>query len=413
MLSQANNELLCRSGPGTPFGQLARRYWLPAMRASALPAGGAPKRLRLLNENYVLFRAADGRIACFDEACPHRGVSLTLARSGDNALTCIYHGWKIDVSGRVLDTPNEPPARREKFAASIPVRRLPVREAGGVIWVWPGELPAAPFPAFEFNTLPAGHVLTLRGYARSNWLQGMESALESSHLGILHQSAIRASTVKSVGELQKTLDLVPGFEVEAMPYGLKEAALRTLPDGAQYVRVREVVLPFFNFIPMPAGATGTMFCFVPIDDHHHAQWLFYYRADRPVDPKEVLQPDAGASYDDFAMGVGDAGNGWNQDRAQMEAGHWSGLPGIVPVEDIAVTESMGPIVDRSKEHLGSSDVVVARTRQRLLEMIRDAHPGMGDATEYECIRAIALRCRDIDWRAIDAFAPPPDLATAS
>ena len=97
----------------------------------------------------------------------------------------------------------------------------------------------------------------------------------------------------------------------------------------------------------------------------------------------------------------------------MEAGHWSGLPGIVPVEDIAVTESMGPIVDRSKEHLGSSDVVVARTRQRLLEMIRDAHPGMGDATEYECIRAIALRCRDIDWRAIDAFAPPPDLATAS
>src|SRR5579875_1102333 len=189
MLTKEENELLCRVGPGTPMGEFLREYWVPALRSEALVADGAPVRVRLFGENFVAFRSTDGRVGFFDEGCPHRCTSLALARNEDNALTCIFHGWKIDVSGKVVEVPSEPPERRAEFAAKVRVRHYPVREAGTIIWVYLGRREQPPrFTDFEFTHLPASHVRAYRAIMHSNWLQGLEGQLDSSHVGIMHQS---------------------------------------------------------------------------------------------------------------------------------------------------------------------------------------------------------------------------------
>jgi nitrite reductase/ring-hydroxylating ferredoxin subunit len=414
MLTHEQNELLCRVGPGTPMGTLARSYWLPLLRCETLLADGAPQRIRVLGENFVAFRATDGRVGLIDEACPHRGVSMALARNGDCALTCLYHGWKIGVDGQLLDAPSEPVERREKFIKNIPVRHFPVREAAGVVWAYFGGGETPKFPDWEFNSLPPDQVKAIRGECKSNWLQGFETVLDSAHLGILHKSGILASNVSSMDELRLTLDMPPVFKVVRVPYGLKEGAIRGFNDGTEYTRVREIVLPFFSFIPMRPGAVSQTFCYVPIDDYNHILWTFYYHADRPLEEGETIAPMLPGTYDNFAAGLGGFDNMWRQDRARMEQGHWSGLPGTVPTEDVVIAESMGPIVDRSKEHLGTSDVVIAQTRRRLLEMLREQEEGTlsrdpADRIDYAHIRGISLRYRGIDWSTIDAFNPPENI----
>src|SRR3954447_16708209 len=145
------------------MGRLLRQYWMPAVRSDRLPEpGGAPLGIELLGEKLVLFRVADGRVGCFAEACPHRGASLTLARTEDCALRCIYHGWKFDVSGAVLETPSEPPGTVD-FAARVTLRHYPVVESGGLVWVWLGGAGEAParFPGFAFTELPPEQVFAL------------------------------------------------------------------------------------------------------------------------------------------------------------------------------------------------------------------------------------------------------------
>src|SRR5579875_668274 len=189
VLPREDNEILVRTGPGTPMGELLREYWTPALRSQTLEADGAPVRVRLLGENFVAFRATDGRVGFFDEGCPHRCTSLALARNEDNALTCIFHGWKIDVSGKVVEVPSEPPERRAEFAAKVRVKHYPVREAGGVVFVYLGKSEhVPPFPNFNFTHLPDNQVLARRAIMHCNWFQGLEAVLDSAHVGIMHKS---------------------------------------------------------------------------------------------------------------------------------------------------------------------------------------------------------------------------------
>src|SRR5690606_23196953 len=136
-LTAKNNDLLSRVGPGTPMGAMLREYWWPVLRSERLEADGEPVRVRLMGEDYVAFRASDGRVGVMDERCPHRGVSLVLARNEDCALRCLLHGWKIDVTGKVVETPNE--REQGDRLNHLKVRSLPTRESGGMVWVWPGE----------------------------------------------------------------------------------------------------------------------------------------------------------------------------------------------------------------------------------------------------------------------------------
>jgi phenylpropionate dioxygenase-like ring-hydroxylating dioxygenase large terminal subunit len=152
MLSVEDNERITRVGAGTPMGEMLREFWTPAVRSASLVAEGAPKPFRLLGEDLIAFRTTDGRVGVMQRRCPHRCASLALARNEGDGLRCIFHGWKINVSGEVVDTPTEPQERRVAFAKAVPVTRYPTEEAGGIVWVYMGRHKTPPkFYDFEFH----------------------------------------------------------------------------------------------------------------------------------------------------------------------------------------------------------------------------------------------------------------------
>ena len=413
MMNPADNELLTRIGPGTAMGAMLREYWVPACRSAKLEADGAPERIRLFGENFVAFRATDGRVGFMQEACPHRCASLALARNEGNGLRCVFHGWKFNVEGRCVDAPTEPRGQRERFAASVPVRSHPTHEAGGLVWVYMGEAATPPrFPDYEFTRLPGDHVSPYRGIIRTNWLQGLEALLDSAHVTFLHSANLMSERGRNYFKAESDYmlgDGAPVFEFDERPYGFREGAIREEGETRSYARVREVALPFFSFIPSAPKGPRIVCCSIPIDDVTTAQWYIAYDTDGP------LSPDLFGAFgmwsgdpDHFNSDMGGPENLWHQDRQAMADGHWSGITGRGNAyEDFAVQESMGPIVDRSQEYLGTCDRVIYRARKLLLDAVR-RHRDSGELSftgsdiDWGAIRAVSFAYpREADWREID------------
>lgn len=422
MLSRDHNDLLTRVGPGTPMGEMLREYWVPACRSAKLAADGAPERIRLFGENFVAFRATDGRVGFLQEGCPHRCASLALARNEGNGLRCIFHGWKFSVDGRCVDAPTEPLDRRDSFAGKVPVRSHPVREAGGLVWVYMGKQVAPPrFSDYEFTGLPETHVQPTRGIIRTNWLQGLEALLDSAHVTFLHASNLGSAAGRRIFKAESDYmlaDGAPTFEFVERPYGFREGAIRDQGPDRAYARVREVSLPFFSFIPSAPGGPAVVCCPIPIDDVTTAQWYIAYNPHAPLD-RDMLNAYGTTSGDPdhFNSDMGGPENMWHQDRAAMKAGHWSGITGRGNAyEDFVVQESMGPIVDRSQEYLGSCDQVIIRARKLLLGAVQRFRDSgeisfAGPDVDYARIRPISFAFpRGSDWRIIDAFDPQPAVA---
>ncbi len=419
MLTPEHNELLTRVGPGTAMGEYLREYWVPACRSAKLQADGAPERIRLFGENFVAFRVTDGRVGFMQEACPHRCASLALARNEAGGLRCIFHGWKFSVDGQCVDAPTELRAGRERFAAAVPVRSHPTREAGGLIWAYLGKHKANPprFPNFEFTSLPDDQVAPRRGIIHCNWLQGLEALLDSAHVSFLHSSNIGSSAGREVFRVESDYMLdntAPSFELVAKPYGFREGALREQTNGRCYARIREVALPYFSFIPATPGGPALACCSIPIDDEWTAQWYIGFNAHgpMPIDRMGLYGSDSG-DPDFFNSDMGNRDNRWHQDREAMKRGHWSGIVGRGNAyEDFMVQESMGPIVDRSQQHLGRCDLVILRARSLLLRALEAYRAEgklsfAGEDVDFAKIRAISFAYpHGEDWKEIDAFHPP-------
>jgi phthalate 4,5-dioxygenase len=424
-MDESANELLTRFGRGAPMGDMLREYWAPIARSAALEADGAPFRVKLLGQSYVAWRASDGRVVVFDEACPHRGTSLALARNEDNALRCLFHGWKIDATGQVLETPCESADRRAAFAASIRVRPYPVREAGKLVWAYVGTRAVPPpFPHFDFMDLPDSHIEVRRAVVPYNWLQGLEAHLDSAHLGVLHASSASSANWRDKASsaardiaiaMQHT---APDIEMDFMPYGMREGALRPLGDGTVYARIRQVVLPYFVFIPFGPDAPRSWRASVPIDDETNAEWYMLYDMKQPLAPAYPEQQWVGAAADpdNFAANLGDPETMWQQDRAAMKRGHFTGLMRCVPFEDFIVQASMGARVDRSREYLAPSDAIIVHTRRLLQDAVEAFRAGkppawQTDDIDHGTIHALAITLpQDASWReAVMQKEPPQDL----
>lgn len=404
MLSHEENELLSRVGKGTPMGILMRRMWIPACRSPFLEAGGAPRRLRLLGEDLVAFRVPDGRVGVREEACPHRRCSLALARNEDGGLRCIYHGWKFDVSGDTIDVPTEPKERQAAFAATIPKRHHPVREAGGIIWIWMGEDEPGPFLNFNWLDIPVDQIQSRVGTAKCSWLNGLETALDSAHVGILHTNSLTDPTYVHKSDMVElcTDDMAPHFEFETQDYGYREAALRHTNDGGKYARVREFVMPFFSFIPVGPRTDDQLVTFyVPIDDYTSAHWDVRYNLMGPM----KLDWFSGENPDDYMETYGDAQNLFHQDRDAMANGSFTGFSSIRH-EDSAVGMSQGAIPDRTREYLGSTDISIVRGRRLLMKAARAAAAGETDvgvntAWDMSELRAVEeVMPPGADWRVL-------------
>jgi phenylpropionate dioxygenase-like ring-hydroxylating dioxygenase large terminal subunit len=424
-MRQEENDKLTLTGPGTAMGEMLRQYWVPALHGSALERDGPPLRVKLFSQNFVVFRATDGRVGFLDEACPHRGVSLALGRNEENGLRCIFHGWKRDVTGAVVDAPCEPRERREAFCKNIRVNRYAVHEAAGVIWVYlgRGEVPA--FPDFEFSNLPPDQVTMRRALVPYNWLQGVEAHIDSSHVPFLHRgflvqekAGLDPAIRDALGKMME--DTVPRFETDEKAYGLREGALRDLGNGQTYARIREIVLPFYTFIPgaFQGACHGRMS--VPIDDNSSAEWYVLFDPLKPLAADEInsIFMNTSDDPDNFAANLGNPEELWGQDRRAMRDGHYSGLTRNIPFEDFIVQSSMGPRLDRTMEQLGSADIILIKVRRMLLEGVRKFERGEGVSWrgdfDYGGIRARSI-CYDASrtsWREFTWEAQAADRIVA-
>src|SRR5205809_3753015 len=193
MLSKEDNELLTRVGPGTPMGELLRQYWIPAVLSDELPRkDGPPMRLRLLNEDLILFRDTGGRVGLLGDHCPHRGASLFYGRNEDEGLRCVYHGWKFDVTGRCVDMPSEP--AESSFRGKVRAVAYPCVERAGLVWAYLGgrETPP-PLPDLEPAMLADSSVQI---YQREcNWVQALEGDIDTCHTVFLHLGSAGANEV--------------------------------------------------------------------------------------------------------------------------------------------------------------------------------------------------------------------------
>jgi phthalate 4,5-dioxygenase oxygenase subunit len=371
MLSRQENEMLCRVGPDTPMGQMMRRYWLPAAMSTELVAG-TPKRVRLLGENFVAFRGDDGEAGILDEACPHRGASLVLARTEGCALRCLYHGWKIDRSGAVLEMPPEPEG--SAFTAKVRVPAYPVYESGGIAWTYLGPLPAPPVPAFAYSRVPGTYRVNAKFRTDCNWVQSLEGAIDTAHSNYLHSDDIVASEGEAPSRWMVTrtarpsVDGRPRIMTEDTDYGFRYAAIRRPivdPEINQYVRVTHFVAPFTAIIPL--GDLQNVQIFLPIDDEHTYQYNVKFSFEEPP-PERARGGSIGPDDGDYGTNR-HRDNNWLQDRDAMKTASFTGIE-VIRNQDTAVQESMGPIFDRSKEHLGMSDVAIIRMRRRMLDSVR-------------------------------------------
>ncbi len=381
MVTHAENELMTRVEGDAPLGRLMRdNYWVPFALSENLVADEAPTPVRLFGENYVAFRAPDGRIGFLDELCPHRRASLVLARAEGDGLRCIYHGWKIDVSGSVVEAPTQV-VRPERFCAGVPVVHFPVHEEGGIAWVWLGGGVVPPFPDLPFNDEYGLQMVMTISVVPVNWLQGLEGGIDSVHGPILHRSAIEAilrerGNSSDTAGVRATFAAPPRYETEEAPFGLRQASLRRAEDDRTYLRVAHLFLPFVVVVPNGYAGATHVFGFAPVDDTHHLLFFGNF-GETPLSLPEVsaARQDLVADPRNFASLEGDRSNSWGQDRELMKNGHWTGFDRSAIDEDAAVQVSMGPIVDRSKENLSSSDVAIAHTRRLILNTIATYEAG--------------------------------------
>ena len=408
MLSREDNELLCRIGPGTPMGALMRQYWVPAALSSELPdPGGAPLRVRLLGEHLIAFRATSGAVGLIANQCPHRGASLYYGRNEGDGLRCVYHGWKFDVAGRCVDMPNEPVGRG--FKDKVCAVAYPCVERGGLVWAYLGpRRTPPPLPDLEPLLTPDG---SIQIYQREcNWMQALEGDLDTCHTVFLHLGAVDADEVPPGTWARYALtDRAPRYEMTDTDFGVTYGAYRPAEAGTNYWRIANFLFPFYAMVPTGVlGLEVRVRAWVPMDDDHTLALTISPVAPpqsrnagrQVVGPPETL-PNTTDWYGRFRC-VANAGNDYLIDRKAQHTTSYTGI-GSIFLQDQAVTESMGAIYDRTQEHLGTSDLMVIRTRKRLIDVakaLRDAGtipPGVDDPGVYAVRSGGVVLPRDADW----------------
>jgi phenylpropionate dioxygenase-like ring-hydroxylating dioxygenase large terminal subunit len=383
-MNRKDSDDLVRVGPGTVMGNLMRQYWIPAAMSSELEADGPPVRLMLLGERLIAFRDSAGRVGVMDHRCPHRCASLFLGRNEEGGLRCIYHGWKYDVEGNCLDTPNLP--GNPEFKSRIKAKAYRTVERNGLVWVYMGERKEAPpLPLIEATLLPESEINIVFAQRECNWLQGLEGEIDTSHFGFLHAGAVDPADVPEDSLLRYTVgDRAPDYHIADTESGMMYGAYRPAGPGRTYWRFANFMLPFWTQTPQGKFTEHLHNrAWVPMDDHHTMFIsLVWRRHPPPVGPKKNgggLLPGFGRIWDHLPNTTdwygrwrlkGRAENDWLIDRdLQKTGGNYSGIDGIHQ-QDQAITESMGPITDHLFEHLAPSDKMIMATRRRLLQVAR-------------------------------------------
>ena len=429
MLTPEENDLLCRVEGQAPMGQLMRRHWTPVCLIEEVSEpDGAPVKAQMFGEDLVVFRDTEGRVGVMGEYCPHRGASLVLGRNENCGLRCLYHGWKMDVQGQVLEMVSEPAA--SGMAQKVKHLAYPTQEWGGFVWTYMG--PSETQPAFvppAWAPTADTRVTIAKAIIPCNWAQILEGAIDSAHSSSLHSSDMvpaRVDTAKATDSmwLRPSTDKAPRMQIERAAYGFRYAAIRRPIHNAavnDYVRSTVFVAPATALIP-PNNLYNVANINVPMDDTHTA---FYFIAwGHPAQTPETatwrkfLGQELGIDLDPQYRPLRTRDNHFWQDRAAMKAGNFTGITGF-PNQDIAMWVTMGPIADRSHDRLGASDLAIVEFRKQMLDAVRAfqrGEPAIGTgvsaiaASPSPVVAFQAIVPKTTDWRAFTA-TPVWDEAT--
>ena len=380
MISAEQNELMTRAGPGTPGGRLLRNYWQPVALVEELEGKRPVRPVRLLGQDLVLFKDETGRYGLLDRDCPHRGADLAYGRREDGGLRCAFHGWLFDVTGQCLQTPAEPEG--SKLAQRVRQKSYPVVEKSGMLFAWLGEGKPSAFPAFDCFVAPGTHTFAFKGRLECNWLQALEVGIDPAHASYLHRffededtsasygKQFRGTSADSSMPITKVLREFdrPEISVDRTDYGMRLIALRKLSEAHTHVRVTNLMFPQAFVIPMSAEMTISQW-HVPVDDRNCYWYAIFTSFTGPVD-KQAMRDQRLQLYTlpDYKPRVGKANDyGFNPDE-QLKA-TYTGMGNDINVHDQWAVESPGPIQDRTREHLGTTDKGIIAYRKLLVEAI--------------------------------------------
>jgi phthalate 4,5-dioxygenase len=421
MLRAEQNELVTRTDPGTPMGELFRRYWIPALLAEELPENdGPPVRVKLLSEPLIAFRDSEGKLGLIDEFCAHRRVSLWFGRNEDCGLRCPYHGWKYDVTGQCVDLPSE--GDDTGLRQTIRLKNYPLVERGGILWTYMGPPEQQPpLPEWEFIMVPADQTFSSKRLQECNWLQAMEGGIDSSHVSFLHRANLESDPLfKGAGGNKYNLaDSAPTFEVVDHDSGLFIGVRRKAEEGNFYWRITPWVMPCFTMVPPRGDHPMHGHFWIPIDDENCWAWSYDFHPVRALTKIEVdAMKDGAGVHCKYVPGtyrpLANKDNDYLIDRAAQKAGKtYSGVAGFAS-QDASLQESMGPIQDRTRENLVSTDNGIIMVRNRLMKAARAlAEKGQlppGRDADAQRIRSVAtVLDRDVPFKegARDALRAEP------
>lgn len=379
MTTREENELMTRTGPGTPGGEWMRQYWQPVALAEEVPAGSRPLPVRILSEDLVLFRDEAGALGLIQRHCPHRCTDLSFGRIEDGGLRCLYHGWLFNVKGNCLEQPAEPPESRYKD--EVKARAYPCREAGGLVFAYLGKSAPPELPDYEPLRMDDDHRVAQRMPLNCNYLQALEGGYDPAHLSYLHRPLKRIDTRPVPGSNRSADnfyagDRRPQLDFERTDYGLRIFSIRDDTDGKKYVRVTNFVMPDVVAIVGNEGRVGagySMHWHVPIDDTHNMRFDLIFNRVQPIDKekhrarwREALGPNGESRT---------LANRYLQDPEKMRTENFTGMGGSFPIHDAFATESMGPISDRTQEHLATTDKIIVQARRIILDSIARVQSG--------------------------------------
>jgi phthalate 4,5-dioxygenase len=427
VLTSEENGILTRVGPGTLMGDLLRRYWTPACLSAEIPdPGSPPARVRLLGENLVAFRDTTGRVGLVQENCGHRGASLYFGRNEGAAIRCVYHGWAFDVDGRCVDMPSEP----QPFCEKVRIRAYPVHESGGIVWAYLGPRETmTPFRDFGTEGRDAGQFRATKQRTTCNWVQAMEGNIDTAHISHLHQwngvDDIPDDGSDKPGYPSNAMswkfwrhDRAPRLEVQDTWYGYRYAGIRTTPNGFTHVRITAYAVPYSTMVASIPFSSGHGM-FIPIDDENC--WRYFIGPKVPPNPRQLgganlfsvapFSTPISAYTDGIIPRRYTAENDYQIDREVQRTSTFSGVADFVS-QDLMVTESMGPVYDRTQEHLGSTDKAISRMRHILITAARrladgEEPPAVGAGLDYRSIHgAEKILEPGEDWRILGTSDDP-------
>ena len=409
MFTKEDNEILTRVGAGTPMGELFRRYWIPALLSEELPEPDCtPVRVRLLGEDLVAFRDTTGRVGLLGEYCSHRRASLFYGRNEECGLTCVYHGWKYDADGNVVDMPAEP--EQSQLKNIVKHKAYPCREANGLVLTYMGPPALMPLvPAFPWHTMSQDHIsVGSKVFLECNWLQALEGDNDSIHTPYLHRRASQRGGRASMARLNPA-----SVKIDRLPWGVRAATIYPVDDGQEMVRTNTFLMPCMGNTPRGESIDGlntavhTIYQ-VPADDYTNWRYDLETWWNDTVDGmyQEGDRSEVGPGF----MSLYNRGNDYLIDRVKQKSGEvYSGVDARNHTQDKMVTESMGAITDRTQENLAASDLHVIEVRRFLLKAARDLQegiepPGVAYTDEENqvhdyCYMITNFQPRGADWKA--------------